>query len=187
MNLAELVPLLKGVREEHIVESNITVSPGDYYIWTAKNPGWLQFVMGVVDNPLAEIIHDLWVRPETLTPALAYALGWVQAQDAYMYLTVYDTTDNSYVAIYHPRPYKSFTKGKTIKIQAPAAVPITGTLEIMVAYIVNLGDFMESYWNLTGTMPSPRMMSRLGIPQQQVEKLAKELGIGTEREMREGG
>lgn len=125
LSIEELLPLLEGIRHSLITKENFTLEPGKQYKWEAENPGWLTLVAGGFSTPYAEIEHSIWVNPIVYYPYIIYTYGFTTRSPAYNWIVRYDTTNNVYVMVYEPRPYKGYKAGSYIAIRNPKLHPIT--------------------------------------------------------------
>jgi hypothetical protein len=157
-SIEELLPLLEGVREERYWLENVVLKPGESTEWVAPLDGWMSFVAGMFNQKHTTVVHNIWVKEVSFSPYTLYTAGATQANSMVCWCSKYDSTNDVYVLVYAPRPYKFFRKNDYIRITAPKADPVTGapittptvcsTVDIQVIYITDREKLRESLRSL---------------------------------------
>lgn len=161
-SIEELLPLCEGLKDDFFIRQTRTLQPGRFEEWVASDPGWMASVLVVANNPFTEISHDIWVRPTAYTfYQMQFITGFTRVNDAFNYITVYDTVNNIYALVYHPKPYKAFEKDNYLRVTAPNTNPLTGlpittpttltAFTIQYIYLFDKEAFETSLRELLGT------------------------------------
>jgi len=133
----ELLPLLKGLEEDIYQIENQNLNPGDKRIWTAEYPGWVTWIEFQGNHRGFVVTNALIKQPFSFTFWSILRQG-LTAENAEMWITVYDDPTTRYMLIYGPRPwYKAVHRKDYFQVQAPTVDPATG-LAVGAASTINL-------------------------------------------------
>ena len=165
----ELLPALKGIKEEQILRTNVVILAGQYHQWVAEYDGWLESVSAILNQRYTRMSHDIWTAPVEYTPYLINLYAVPPNSPSLAYNTLYDPVNNLFGTVYIPRPYKAFKKGRYIRLTAPTVDPLTGlpivtptlaaVFTVHMIYITNEEEFMVSLRTINGATEPRRILS----------------------------
>lgn len=151
MLIESLRPFLRGLSEALYSETGLVLKPGGIYEWKSGRRGWLMSALASCSSPYATIIHNFWGQEARYTLVEIYSSGMTTPNDEYNWISVYDTANNIYTALYAPRPYKYFRENSRIAIYNPTPNEIR--LHAAVFHYLEIMDeeeFMRSLREILG-------------------------------------
>lgn len=117
-----------------------------------KFQGWIRRFVGIVNNPLTQISHNVFERIFAFTPYQMWLLGQNRPGPAGdIWLETYDVVNNIYIVQYQPQPPQEFLAGMDIWITAPAT-PVIGTLGWHIIFVDNKDIFVKKLHEVLGTL-----------------------------------
>lgn len=179
----ELLPLLRGLEEDIFQIENQSLNPGEKVMWTAEYPGWATWIEFYTNHRGYVMTNALIKQPINFTFWSIMRQG-LTAENAEMWITVYDDPTTRYMLIYGPRPwYKAVRRDDYFQVQAPTVDPATGaavavptTINLFRVRFISIIDELEFKRSLAEILGVADLPSKIDLLNENVINLTVTMG-----------